>query len=980
MKNKTMKRLAVLALVCVMVMACAIASAASYSKVYGQTQEKVRVRESASTNATIIDNIVKNACVYVTSSKASGSNTFVQVKYRASNGDVVTGWVCQNDGKDTYVKILSADQAKNKFSVSGGNLPSTKVGTFSVSQRNNAAAATDSTYIKLGSSGATVRSIQTKLDALGIYSGEITGNAGEKTVAAIKAFQSKNGLTADGIAGPATIAKIDAVYASKVGSSSSSSSSASGMKLGSSGSNVRDLQTDLTTLGYYWADITGNYGEKTEAAVKSFQKAKGLTADGIAGSKTVSAIEAAVAKKGSSSSSSSVVSGTALKLNSKGDKVAKLQQDLETLGYYYADITGNFGSKTEAAVKAFQKAKGLTDDGIAGTKTLNAVEAALKSSGNSSSSSSSTSGMKLGSTSDAVRNLQKDLTTLGFYYGDITGHFGSMTEKAVEKFQKSRGLTQDGVAGTTTLNAIASALKSVGSSSASSSGTTVGGALREGDSGTAVTELQTMLKKLGYYYGDITGNFGDLTRKAVRAFQDKENLTVDGIAGTATMNKLRKLTGSSTSSSTGSSSGSAVSSVDSYGRLTKDNVYLRSAASTSSASKASLDKGDLVRITAVKTVDGVKWYYVSVKEGKYTYKGYIRSDMMETITEAEYNKDGGDSSSNYGDMETLGMIKVTGDNVALRYSPDKGADKVGTADKGDTFYYIDTVAGWFQTKSGYWISSSYATVLKDSEIGDYVGSGSSSETYQLYSTGSTVLFIQTALDALDYYGGELTGHYGPKTADAVKKFQKDHGLNNDGVVGSKTLEKLTDKYYEKIGSTATGAYNPTIYNIDWPTHYNGIFKQLSFVRGSKNATLTDLETGLTFSIYVQSTNKNHADVEPLSASDTATMCRIYGVSTSSQIPWTRRAMVLTIGKYQFVCSIYGEEHGQDDISGNNYSGQFCVHLKGSNINSGDGGSVADNQNHQAVIKSAVEVLKKKEVTLTDGTKTKITISETAPTL
>ncbi len=974
MKNKTMKRLAVLALVCVMVMACAIASAASYSKVYGQTQEKVRVRESASTNATIIDNIVKNACVYVTSSKASGSNTFVQVKYRASNGDVVTGWVCQNDGKDTYVKILSADQAKNKFSVSGGNLPSTKVGTFSVSQRNNAAAATDSTYIKLGSSGATVRSIQTKLDALGIYSGEITGNAGEKTVAAIKAFQSKNGLTADGIAGPATIAKIDAVYASKVGSSSSSSSSASGMKLGSSGSNVRDLQTDLTTLGYYWADITGNYGEKTEAAVKSFQKAKGLTADGIAGSKTVSAIEAAVAKKGSSSSSSSVVSGTALKLNSKGDKVAKLQQDLETLGYYYADITGNFGSKTEAAVKAFQKAKGLTDDGIAGTKTLNAVEAALKSSGNSSSSSSGASGMKLGSTSDAVRNLQKDLTTLGFYYGDITGHFGSMTEKAVEKFQKSRGLTQDGVAGTTTLNAIASALRSTGNTSASTSGTTVGSALREGSSGTAVTELQTMLKKLGYYYGDITGNFGDLTRKAVRAFQDKENLTVDGIAGTATMNKLRKLTGSSTSSS----SGSAVSSVDSYGRLTKDNVYLRSAASTSSASKASLDKGDLVRITAVKTVDGVKWYYVSVKEGKYTYKGYIRSDMMETITEAEYNKDGGDSSSNYGDMETLGMIKVTGDNVALRYSPDKGADKVGTADKGDTFYYIDTVAGWFQTKSGYWISSSYATVLKDSEIGDYVGSGSSSETYQLYSTGSTVLFIQTALDALDYYGGELTGHYGPKTADAVKKFQKDHGLNNDGVVGAKTLEKLTEAYYKAIGGATTGTYHPTIYNINWPDHYSTTFKSLGFVRGCETATLTDIATGLTFKIYVQSTNKNHADVEPLSASDTATMCRIYGVSTSSQIPWTRRAMVLTVGGKQFVCSIYGEEHGQDDKPNNNYSGQFCVHFRGSNINAGDGGSVSSSQNHQATINSAVTTLEKMETTDGAGNKVKIDVVETAP--
>ena len=97
------KRFALLAILCVlaMVFAVPVASAAGYSKVYGQTQDKIRVRESASTNATIIDNIVKDACVYITSSKVSGSNTFVQVKYRASDGSTETGWVCQSDGKDT---------------------------------------------------------------------------------------------------------------------------------------------------------------------------------------------------------------------------------------------------------------------------------------------------------------------------------------------------------------------------------------------------------------------------------------------------------------------------------------------------------------------------------------------------------------------------------------------------------------------------------------------------------------------------------------------------------------------------------------------------------------------------------------------------------------------------------------------------------------------------------------------------------------
>ena len=580
------KRSALLAILCVLVMVFAVpvASAASYSKVYGQTQDKVRVRESASTNATIIDNIVKDACIYITSSKTSGSNTFVQVKYRASDGSTATGWVCQSDGRNTYVKVLSTDQAKSKFKVSSGNLPSKAVGTFTAAERKASAANSDTTYIRENSSGATVSKVQTELKALGYYSGKVTGNAGPKTVAAIKSFQGKNGLTADGIAGPQTIAKIDAAYEAKGGSSSGSGSSASGLKLNSKGTDVRNLQQDLTTLGYYWAEITGNFGERTEAAVKRFQEENGLTADGVAGTKTLNAVAAAVARKGGTPASGGNA-GTTLKLNSQGTKVSQLQTDLKQLGYYYADITGNFGERTEAAVKAFQKAKSLTADGIAGTKTLNAIAVAVDKAGGSSSGSSSTN-MKLGSTGTAVSALQQNLTTLGYYYGDITGHYGNLTQQAVKKFQKAKGLTQDGVASTATLNAITSALKNAGVDVGPG---TVATTLREGDKGTAVTELQTMLKKLNYYYGSITGSFGSLTKQAVRKFQDANKLTVDGVAGPATINKLRSLTGGSADS--GSSSGSTVTTDKSYGKITKDNVYLRSSYSTSSSAKASLSAG-----------------------------------------------------------------------------------------------------------------------------------------------------------------------------------------------------------------------------------------------------------------------------------------------------------------------------------------------------------------------------------------------------
>ena len=378
MKNSVIKRIAMLVLLCalVTVLAVPVASAASYSKVYGQTTDRLRVRASASTNATVIDNIVKNACVYVLTSKVSGSSTFIQVRYRALDGDVETGWLCQNDGNTSYVKILSATQAEKTFSVKGGNLPSKKVGTYTDAQRKASQNNSDNNYIRENTNGETVKSVQTKLKALKYYTGEITGNAGPKTVAAIKKFQSDHGLTADGIAGPQTLAKIDAVYNAKNGDDTDKSVGG-GLRLNSTGSEVRDLQKNLTTLGFYWAEITGNFGKKTEAAVKLFQEENGLTVDGVAGTKTLKAIADAIAKLGNNNNNNEN-NGTALKLNSQGSKVSKLQTDLKTLGYYYAEITGNFGAKTEAAGKEFQRRNGLTPDGVAGTKTLDAIAKAIK--------------------------------------------------------------------------------------------------------------------------------------------------------------------------------------------------------------------------------------------------------------------------------------------------------------------------------------------------------------------------------------------------------------------------------------------------------------------------------------------------------------------------------------------------------------------------------------------------------------------------
>lgn len=61
---------------------------------------------------------------------------------------------------------------------------------------------------------------------------------------------------------------------------------------------------------------------------------------------------------------------------------------------------------------------------------------------------------KMGSRGDEVRQIQTKLKQLGFYGGSIDGVFGSGTKKAVVGFQKSKGLTPDGIAGAKTLAAL----------------------------------------------------------------------------------------------------------------------------------------------------------------------------------------------------------------------------------------------------------------------------------------------------------------------------------------------------------------------------------------------------------------------------------------------------------------------------------------------------------------------------------------------
>ena len=82
------------------------------------------------------------------------------------------------------------------------------------------------------------------------------------------------------------------------------------------------------------------------------------------------------------------------KYGSRGSEVTQIQTKLKRWGYYNGNIDGIYGSETLAAVKYFQRKNGLTVDGSAGKKTLEAM-GIFNSSGNSSSSSTNSSNLNL---------------------------------------------------------------------------------------------------------------------------------------------------------------------------------------------------------------------------------------------------------------------------------------------------------------------------------------------------------------------------------------------------------------------------------------------------------------------------------------------------------------------------------------------------------------------------------------------------------
>ena len=425
--------------------------------------------------------------------------------------------------------------------------------------------------LTLGMTGNDVYALQERLIELRYLSGVADGVFGAETQAALIAFQKNNGLTADGNAGSSTLKKL--AGSCKAATRTTPTPAPAGtvtLREGDEGENVYILQAYLFELGYYTGRIDGRFSAETTEAVKAFQRANGLTADGIAGKGTQSKLTSGSAIPAGNANENGQESGTppqtseltTLRRGDKSAQVMVMQQYLMELGYLSTQPDGQFGAGTERAVKLFQEANGLTADGVAGKGTLSILYSGSAvayggSSGGSSSSGSVPSAtatpkpntdivIQWESEGDDVRQYQQRLVELGYLSSKyVTGKFNQPTVEATKAFQTMNGLKVDGAAGPQSLKLIYSndALNAdgvrVGDLLMSSSGTGVSEVLTAGMTGEQVRQVQSRLAELGYLSASfVSGVYDDNTRQAIRRFQQANGLSADGAAGSATQSRL----------------------------------------------------------------------------------------------------------------------------------------------------------------------------------------------------------------------------------------------------------------------------------------------------------------------------------------------------------------------------------------------------------------------------------------------------------
>ncbi|MBW4510306.1 MAG: peptidoglycan-binding protein [Scytonematopsis contorta HA4267-MV1] len=335
--------------------------------------------------------------------------------------------------------------------------------------------------LEKGDRGPSVRRLQQELKRVGLYQAPITQVYDATTEAAVRRFQKTAGMEVNGVAEADTVEKLRSWNpqrqntANRKPSTSNSRSENSistatkpssentttarrrtennsqtakkpsaettatrkddnpnVLSRGDEGEKVKVLQERLRVAGFYYGNATGVFGPITEEAVKRFQEAYKLRADGIVGPGTDRKLPPVGVGFGEDSTPrrSSNNNADKLTVGDRGEAVRLLQEQLIKAGYLQGEPNGYFGPYTQEAVRRFQSDNYLKPSGIAGPTTRGKLHSLVSPSSKSEFN---------------VLEIQRRLQEKGFYKGPLDGTLSEETKRSIRQAQEHYGISLNDV-------------------------------------------------------------------------------------------------------------------------------------------------------------------------------------------------------------------------------------------------------------------------------------------------------------------------------------------------------------------------------------------------------------------------------------------------------------------------------------------------------------------------------------------------------
>ncbi len=528
-----------------------------------------------------------------------------------------------------------------------------------------------------------------------------------------------------------------------------------------------------------------------------------------------------------------VVENQPLAPGNEGEEVTALQQQLARLYYYTGAINGVYDDATAVAILTFQADHALPQTGNADIATQQLLfESRYRP-------------LRLGSIGDDVRRLQARLADLGYYSGKHSGTYLPATQEAVYTFQMCSGEIATGIADEETqILLYAEDAVTYEAGMAALPETTPAPPtvdlldeaprtpsptvpyekqLKYESKGALVKTLQQRLTDLGYYTGNISGNFLGHTRNAVKAFQTQNGLKADGIVGEATWNAMFN--------------DPDVRSADDPAKPTPAPTQVPYAITVDVRNQITMvfgldEKGEYTRLvrqmlcsTGTKATPSdvgdwvlsgrtARWCYFPKWGGHAQYWTKINDSIaFHSVMYSEVDLMALKISSykKLGQRASHGCIRLTVNDAKWIYQ-NCGAGTVVTITEDMP---ADPERRAALKLPGIDTSCMKPIVTPQPTASPEYISGAQPpqpfKTLKKNSKGEAVYWLQCKLAELGYYKGYISGTYLDGTVKAVKAFQKDHKLNATGTADEKTLRKI----YEQELATPSPA--PTVTPVPTPS-------------------------------------------------------------------------------------------------------------------------------------------------------------------